>query len=219
MSLLCENMNTTMNDVKLANLLASYKPGCHLVVYVKDERYHRFDNFGPEQAIPNAVLSAYHFRMGLSMHLHPFIVKVLERYNISLFQLTSNFYRMTMCIYIIYYTEFDVKLTADKLGYFYHFNPSGKNSSSYYLAGWGIHQGNCIDVNKKDTTVKTPLKGEALIRAKRTLSLSTTLGDGTSLLMDVNLKRCKFFPKGGPTGEADTSHIIEKTIGMYSNIK
>lgn len=50
--LICENMDTSMNSVKLANLQASYNPGCHLVVPSRGERYHRFDNFGPGKPSP-----------------------------------------------------------------------------------------------------------------------------------------------------------------------
>lgn len=53
-----ENIDTSMNGVKLANLTASYNPGCPLVIPAHGERCHRFDNFGHKQAIPWAVLSA-----------------------------------------------------------------------------------------------------------------------------------------------------------------
>lgn len=87
---MCENMDTSINMVKLSNLTASLNPGCHLVTPARGERCHRFDNFGHEQAIPRVVLSAAHLKVGLSMPLHPFIVEISERYDLTPFQLTPT---------------------------------------------------------------------------------------------------------------------------------
>lgn len=100
-------------------------------------------NFGPEQAILSVVLSAKHFKMGLTMPLHPFIVKILERYD------HPNSSRMAICMYILYHKQFQVKLTANELGYFYQLKQTGKNSGSFYLDSWNIHGSKCIRGNKK----------------------------------------------------------------------
>lgn len=148
----CDHLDSIMNPVKLTNLLQTCKPGCKLMIPAPGERCHHFDSFEPDQPIPQAVLFAQFFKLGLSLPMHPFIQELLEFYDIAPLQLTPNSYRMAMCMYILYKIELEKDLTAHELGYFYQLKQSGKNTGYFYLAAWNVHEGKCIRGNKQGMT-------------------------------------------------------------------
>lgn len=117
--LACASLDSSVSVSQLEHLNQFYHTGCTLIIPTKNERCHRFDNFEPDQMIPNAVLSAQFFKLGLSLPLHPFIQDILRFYDIAPFQLIINSYRMAMCLYILYNREFDNNLSAFELSYFY----------------------------------------------------------------------------------------------------
>lgn len=139
---------------------------------------------------------------------------------------------MAICMYILYDSMFQVKLTARELGFFYQLKETGKTTGFFYLTTWNIHQGKCIKGNKKgmsgwhkqflycydcpeyrkefnpypDMPVQTILVGEELKRARKVLRKSSELGDGASLLTKKKLLRlgfCKKLNSRSP-GEAHT---------------
>lgn len=148
----CENLDTTMNANRLKILLQKCQPQCQLVIPSPGERCHRFDMLEPDQVIPSAVFSATFFRMGISIPLHPFIHDILRLYDLAPLQMTPNAYRMAMCMYILYNQEFDKKMSARELGFFYQLKQTSKDSGFFYLAAWNVHEGQCIRGSRKGMT-------------------------------------------------------------------
>lgn len=145
----CEDTDSSMNADRLARLKESCDPGCDLVVPTAGERCHRFGNFEPDQAIPNAVLSASFFKLGFSMPMHPFFVDMLNFYEIAPMQLSPNSFRVAACMYILYDQTFSVPLTPRELGYFYQLKGVGRKIGIFYLTSWNDRQGRCIKGNKR----------------------------------------------------------------------
>ena len=148
MVLACEYMNSIMTPARLQSLLESCNPGCTLVIPQPGERCHRFDNLKPETNYPNAVLSSQFFRLGLSLPLHPFILEVLDFYEVALMQLTPNSYRMAICLYILYDIHHGVRMSAVELGWLFQLKLTGRTSGFFYLTAWNTHhkkiiKGNC----------------------------------------------------------------------------
>lgn len=142
-----------MNPVVLENLLRVYTPGCRLVIPQPGKRCHTFNNFEPDQTIPNDVLPAQFFRLGLSLPLHPFIQDILDFYNIAPLQLNPNSYRMAICMYILYDLVFEAPLSARELGYFYQLKETGKTTGFFYLTIWNIHKGNASRETRRECPI------------------------------------------------------------------
>lgn len=234
----CANTRTSMTAQKLENLLEACNPGCSLVVPQPEERCHDFSNFEPDQAIPCAVFSAQFFRLGLSLPLHPFIVDILNTYKLAPLQLTPNSYRMAICMYILYDSLFQVKLTARELGFFYQLKETGKTSGFYYLTTWNIHIGKCIKGNKQGMSgwhkqflycydcpsyrtdfnhdppmpLQTDLEDEELKRARKALKKSAGLGDGARLLTKRKLIRLGFSKKLSTKSLEVAGTLVEKNL-------
>lgn len=145
----CEDMDSSMNVDRLERLRELCNPGCNLVIPSGGERCHRFNNFEPDQSIPNAVLSASFFKLGFSLPLHPFFTDVLNFYDIAPMQLSPNSFRVAACMYILYDQTFSVPLTARELGYFYQLKDVGRKVGIFYLTSWNNRQGKCIKGNKR----------------------------------------------------------------------
>ena len=76
--LACENLDSIMTPVRLQSLLESCNRGCTLVIPQPGERRHCFDSLRLETAIPNVVMSSQFFKLGISLPLHPFILKIMD---------------------------------------------------------------------------------------------------------------------------------------------
>ncbi|KAL1811046.1 hypothetical protein ACET3Z_021111 [Daucus carota] len=216
--LACEHMDSIMTPARLQSLLESCNPGCTLGIPKPGERCHRFDTLKPGTGYPKAVLSTQFFRLGLSLPLHPFILEVLDFYEVSPMQLTPNSYRMAVCLYILYDIHHGVRMSALELGWFFQLKITGRTPGFFYLTAWNTHHKKGIKGNRQSMSdwqklflycydcpvyrkyfnlspnmlVQTPLAGESLERAEHVLGLSTKLGDGSSLLTPENLERLGF---------------------------
>ena len=62
------------------------------------------------------MLSAQFLRLGISLPLRPFILEILDFYEVAPMQLTHNSYRMAVCLYIIYDIYHGVKTSTLELG-------------------------------------------------------------------------------------------------------
>lgn len=145
----CEDIDSTMNTDRLERLLEMCNLGCSLVIPSAGERCHKFDDFEPDQVIPDAVLSASYFKLGFSLPMHSFFIEMLKFYDIAPMQLTPNSFRVAACMYILYDQTFSVALTARELGYFYQLKDVGRKVGVFYLTAWNNRQGRCIKGNKK----------------------------------------------------------------------
>lgn len=79
----CENMDSSMNEERLEKLLQSCNPGYQLVIPKAGERCHRFDSLKIGLPIPPAVISTSFFKLGFSLHMHPFFLELLHSYNLA----------------------------------------------------------------------------------------------------------------------------------------
>lgn len=82
------------------------------------ERCHQFGIDEPHQVILDVVLAAS-FKLGFSLPMHPFFLEVLGYFDLALIQLTSNSYRMSACIYVLYSEQLKPQLSPRKLCYLY----------------------------------------------------------------------------------------------------
>ena len=112
------------------------------------ERCHRFDTLKPDTNYPNAVLSSQFFRLGISLPLHPFILEILDFYEVSLMQLTPNSYRMAVCLYILYDIHQGVRMSALELGWFFQLKLTGRTPGFFYLTAWNTHHRKGIKGNR-----------------------------------------------------------------------
>ena len=147
--LACEHMDSIMTPARLQSLLESCNPGCTLGIWKPGERCHRFDTLKPGTGYPKAVLSAQFFRLGLSLPLHPFILEVMDFYEVSPMQLTPNSYRMAVCLYILYDIHHGVRMSAWELGWFFQLKLTGRTPGFFYLTAWNTHHKKGIKGNRQ----------------------------------------------------------------------
>ena len=147
--LACEYMDSIMTPARLQSLLESYNPGCTLAIPKPRERCHRFDTLNLDTNYPNAVLSSQFFRLGLSLPLHPFILEIMDFYEVSPMQLTHNSYRMAVCLYILYDIHHGVRMSALELGWFFQLKLTGRTPGFFYLTSWNTHHKKGIKGNRQ----------------------------------------------------------------------
>lgn len=145
----CENLYSAINVERLENLLVAYTLGFRPVILEQGETCHRFDNFGPEQVIPDAFLSTIFFKLSFSLPMHPFFHDILEYYELDPLQLTPNSFRVVSCMYVLYDQTFYVPLSARELRYFYQLKDVRRKAGIFYLTTWNNRQDQCAKGNKR----------------------------------------------------------------------